>query len=279
MSADLLDRPPSPAAADLARGLAALPPLPATVHGLMAMMQNETTSMEAITRELGQDPPATLRVLRLANSPFFGMPGRIGGLRDAVSLLGLRSVGAMLVMQATQQAWSAWPLPASEIARHGRHALEVALTARKLAAEGDADVETTFLAGLLHDVGRLAMRVLQPEQPGVDLRRARDDGLSLRDAEWRHWGTTHDTLGAELLALWKLPTRVVQAVAAHHLLPAPEDGVARAVHLADALCHHADDPAQAGLYPVVDCCRPDFERALEGWPEWRASIATVPSEE
>jgi putative nucleotidyltransferase with HDIG domain len=172
--------------------------------------------------ELGRlvelDPALALSVLRMANAPLFGMSRRVGSVRQAIVLLGGRTIGnlatgstASLVLDddgsgAPDGFWT--------------HALATAAACAAVARRIGAVVDDAFAVGLIHDVGTLVLHAEDAEglaalaNPSFPRPAA-----ELLEAEVTHFGRHHADAGAELLAAWNLPDAVVRAVRAHHATP------------------------------------------------------------
>jgi HD-like signal output (HDOD) protein len=140
------------------------------------------------------------------------LPRRVASIQQAVSYLGLSTVRSM-VLSAELFKPGKTLCAALDLGQLQRHALNVALVARSLAAE-TAWAEDAFLAGLLHDIGFLVLG----RQRGVEMQQALEahaTGMPLEDAERKFVGVDHGTAGAYLLGLWGLPYDIVEAVANH----------------------------------------------------------------
>lgn len=207
--------------AELHARITRLPPLPQAVLALQATLRDESASVAACALHIRQDPALTARLLRLANSAFYGVPGRVASIDDAVQLIGLRSLRLLAMTAAVTLQF---PAPHGAARWHDafwRHALAVAHLAQGLAELRGQPVERAYVAGLLHDIGRLvlaAQRGIEDDRP--------DDG--------------HAAVGAAVARHWHLPEAVAQAIAGHHAPAAgaePGPTLTDIVHVADALAH------------------------------------------
>lgn len=216
-----------------------LPGMPGAAVKLLALVDDPAVSLGRIEEILRQDPGLTANVLKLANSAYFGIPARVGSVRQAVMLLGLKRLTHMVIAACAwtlmDRAVPGYDLPAGDL---WRHSLAVSVTAEGLVRELQLGAgEEIFTAALLHDVGKIVLgQFLQEGHEGI--RAALDQGLGFLDAESMVLGTTHAEIGAEVLASWALPETMVQAVRWHH---APEragrpDPMLDIVHVANLLC-------------------------------------------
>jgi len=203
--------------------IAQLRPLPQAVMALQAVLQDEGASVADCAARIRQDPALTARLLRLANSAFYGVPGRVAGIDDAVQLIGLRSLRLLAMTAAVTLQFQAPAGAARWLDAFWRHALAVAHLAQGLAERRGLPVERAYVAGLLHDIGRLVLRTAAPD---VTTHAAFD-------------GADHAAVGAAVARHWHLPEAVAEAVAVHHQPPAGGGAptLVDVVHVADALAH------------------------------------------
>jgi putative nucleotidyltransferase with HDIG domain len=223
------------------------------------------------------------RTLKLANSAFYGVAGRVATIRDAVHLLGRRTLASLLTTAAVSAQFGPTPVnPHFTFARFWRHALGTALAAQAIARELGHDEELAFTAGLLHDIGQLALATHFPVEFGAVGAAAAAADLPSRPAELAVLGLDHAAVGTLIAQHWRFPGHVAQAIAQHHT-PQPDAAhprsasLADVVHVADAIAHAlnlsgADDEAvpdvdmpawtRLGLSPST--CLRLFERTETG---------------
>ncbi len=218
-----------------------LPALPrATLDALAALRDDEATSAQCAD-VIGRDQALAVRTLRLANSAFYGVSGRVGSLRDAVHLLGRRTLCSVLTLASVTQQFRPEDCPPFNFAGFWRHAVATGLVARALARQHDFDEDQAFTAGLLHDVGRLALATHFPRASAAAMLRASSLDAALHEIEHALLGTDHLAVGAQVAAQWHFPPEVVRAIAQHH---DPEESgatsLADIVHVADAVAHALD---------------------------------------
>jgi putative nucleotidyltransferase with HDIG domain len=245
-AAEVSSRPvPSPKAhieiEALRQRIVQLPSLPQAVLEVMALLGNEDASIGDVADRIERDQALTARALRIANSAFYGVPGRIGTIRNAIGILGLRTVGTLLTTAAVSTQFAAAKCPEFQFGVFWRHAIATALTARGLAQHLRMDENIAFTAGLLHDIGRLAMATHFPAEMGLVLRYAREADLPTLEAERRVLDVDHLAVGVLIATHWHFPPTVVAAIEHHH---APEASGAPTtvdiVHVADAFAHGLD---------------------------------------
>lgn len=233
-------------AEQLRRRVRDLPALPQATLAALAALRDDDASSAHCADMIGRDQALAARTLRLANSAFYGVSGRVGSVRDAVHLLGRRTLCSVLTLASVSQQFRPENCPPFHFAGFWRHAVATALVARALAHEHGFDEDQAFTAGLLHDIGRLALATYFPLPSAAAMRRANDLDAALHEIEHSLLGTDHLAVGAQVAAQWHFPAEVISAIAQHH---DPREcgaiGLADIVHVADAVAHAldlADDP-------------------------------------
>jgi putative nucleotidyltransferase with HDIG domain len=194
-------------------------------------------NLNSIGDAIQKDPDLTARLLRLANSPFFGFANRLSTVTEAVSLLGIQQIQDMIVASSVLDQFKGVPDTLVNKDSFWRHSLAVGIAARLLAMERRLPKpDKFFVAGLLHDVGRLVLLSQAAEWAQKVFELYQAEKILLRDAEKKVLGYDHQQIAAELLQSWSYPTALVQAVEFHH---APNQSVAKldaaVVHIADHL--------------------------------------------
>ena len=221
------------------RAVQQLPALPQVVIDLMGLFDQDEPDVGAISRRIEKDQAIAARVFRLANSPFYGMAGRIDTIGDGVRVLGLRNLHNL-----TMAAGITGSFPASrpDWFDHGvfwRHTIVVAMSARVLAVRFDlGSPDLAFITGLLHDIGKLALVTGFPDAYREVVRRQDADGLTSTQAEQAVLGLDHAMVGAALARRWKFAPVIEAAIGRHHD-PAAAGSAALTdlVHAADVTAH------------------------------------------
>lgn len=251
-----------------------LPPLSPVVGKLLALLGVADIDLDAVERTISQEPVLASRVLRLANSSFFGFTGHIGSLREACLVLGSRALRQVVLAAAvmrqlvvddsllnTRQLW--------------RHTLATGAIAKHLADLLECDPEQAFTAGLLHDLGRLALATYFT----VEYRQIRAQheliGGLLLDAEQSVLGFDHAVVGGKLARKWHFPEVLALAVGGHHH-PA-EERLADLIHLADVLAH-ALGYGSGVLDQVPPLCPSAWERLGLSWERLETLLPTLDRE-
>lgn len=214
-----------------------LPPLPAIVIGVLRLLDDPRTSGQQVAESLGRDPVLTSRVLRLANSAWYTWTRRISTIQEAVVLVGFAAVrGQVLAAAAFEVMRRGAPGYALDQELLWQHSVAVGAGARFLARRyGRVDGEVAFVAGLLHDIGKVVLgKFLGPRYDEV--MRQMGAGTDFAAAERNVLGCDHAQVGAEAARRWRLPDALIEAIEYHHRpLEIGESRLADVVHVADAL--------------------------------------------
>jgi len=226
-------------------GISRLPTLPEVIVQILPLVDDPAVSADDLAEKIGQDLSLTSSIMRLVNSPFCGLSRRVATIRDAVILLGSRTVRNLAFSTALVRTFATGP---RELAfRHAdlwRHAATCAWATRFLAQQlRNAEPEEGFLAGLIHDLGFVVLDQYFQE----DFRRiARliEAGTPLAEAEREVLGFDHGAVGAALLERWDFPTVIVDAVATHEAPRGRGEWLPVLVHAAHLLTSESTEEAR-----------------------------------
>jgi HD-like signal output (HDOD) protein len=225
-----------------------LPVRPGVGMQLLWMLDDENSSAAMLGALIETDPALSTRMIRLANSSYYGMRGRVASAQRAVIVIGLATVRAL----ATSAIFDLF-------AEKGRavpddfwpHSLATAAAASTLAGRCGSDVSDAFSTGLLLNLGTaLVFRRARRRYEGV-LARVADEGITLTQSEREEFGLSHAEVGAAALDLMSFPMDVVRAVRDHHSAPAPDAPVFSKICAgADLLAHLVErSPQEAEAVP------------------------------
>ncbi len=236
------------------------PTLPEVVMHLIRVVDDPATSASEVSRIISRDQSLTTSVLKLVNSPFYGMSRQITTLTQATVILGftaIRNIALTAAMFDEFGVSSNEEMPGG-YSRSGfwEHSIACAIATRCLAGYAAfPDAEQAFIAGLIHDLGKVLLDEYLHEDFVRALRLAEEEKLRIREAEQRIFGTDHTQVGGWLARNWNLPEELVAVIEFHHnpteSTVAPR--LAALVHLADIIVRmqgygHAGDSSN----PVID---------------------------
>ena len=199
--------------AQLIQELKSLPALPATVEKVREAMSDLTVSPRDIAQAIVKDPPIAAKVLSVANSAAYGFPSRVASVELAVALLGLRETYSIVLSAAVLNIFD--KSRRFDYKAYWEEAMNSAAAAKAIAKscgkERDASI---FTAGLLHDIGRIALLETVPEMyvsiPPDSM------GEALVEAELDIIGLAHTEAGYELATRWQLPVEISEPIRFHH---------------------------------------------------------------
>jgi putative nucleotidyltransferase with HDIG domain len=203
-----------PTEEDALRALRALPPFSAVAVHLLKLVAQEGIPFRTLADTLRSDAPLSAATLRIANSALFGPRLPVTGVLHAIAMLGLDRVRSMVTTAALKSFTSAGRGTAA-VVRCWRHNLACALICEEIARKARLERDFAYTAGILHDIGRLAMmRAWMPRYSAL-LDSANADTSAQLDLEFREFGIRHTRAGSMLLREWKLPV-VFAEIANHH---------------------------------------------------------------
>jgi putative nucleotidyltransferase with HDIG domain len=221
--------------------LESLPCMSQLHSNLIRELRSDDASIEEISNIICQDVAMAAKIMQLVNSAFFGVRQQVTSISQAITLLGLDIISALVLSVKIFSGFSDDMLKKFSLDSLWAHSLNVSKFAKIIAQAENADRNITdyaMMAGLLHDIGKLALAATTPQQYEQVLSLATKENMPICQAEDKIIGTTHAEIGAYLLGLWNFPDEVIYALAYHHK-PAQSDtnnfSVLTAVHLANAL--------------------------------------------
>jgi len=210
-----------------------LPTIPTVLAKILQLVDAETASGKDLIAVVERDQALTGKLLRLANSAFFGQSRKVSTIPRAVVLLGFSTVRNLALSVKVWETLGAG-VSRSRLEELWLHAVAVAMATKALTMRLRAgDPEEAFTAGLLHDVGRLllAMRFRDDYWRAVG---GAGEVEAVDRLEAEHLGIDHAEVGSWVLEAWNLPPSIVELVAQHHA-PTPRPGLPGLLAIADRL--------------------------------------------
>jgi putative nucleotidyltransferase with HDIG domain len=209
-----------------------LPTLPGIISKLNTLVENDTSSIAQLSHVIASDQTLSARVLKLVNSPFYGFPGRVSTVSHALILLGVNVVKGLTLSASIfelmeKQAVGLW-----------EHSLGTAVISRYIAKElGHPDLDTVSTAALLHDIGKVVLKVMFAEDYEKIQKLAVSRDATMIEVEQEILNTDHAEIGSWLARAWNLPEKLIEPIALHHCVERAKEQktVASIVHLSDVL--------------------------------------------
>lgn len=221
-----------------------LPTLPTVLPKLLSLMESEKSSNTNIADTISSDPALTSKILKVANSAYYGFSQKISSLERAVTLLGYNMVKSLAmsigVIDSLPTGKSSGNFSHEGLWVHG---LAVATIMQKLGQKPgqgkDKDNEEYFIVGLLHDIGKFVLDLFFSElfHQALEIAHSREN-MALYEAECKTVGFDHGEVGSILLTRWRFPESITIPIAFHHQKVLTENAYARDVamlRIADTL--------------------------------------------
>ena len=214
-----------------------LPPFPQVAVRILQLARNENVQLHQLCDLVSSDPAFASELLTVANSVLYAPRYPSASIVQAVAVLGANTLQGMCVAVGVR-AYLGKTMCYPAMRALWRHSLASALVAQRLARVCLIDKDTAFTAGILHDVGRMGLAVIQPAPYAALLDRHRGAAPTLLDAERALFGWDHCQTGRRLVEGWNLPEEIQSAVFQHHQPPSP-DGVCNLLELVKVSCELA----------------------------------------
>ena len=210
--------------------ISTIPTIPSVLKQLSAIIEHPKISLNEISHFVSQDPALTTKILQMVNSALYGFPGRISSVNHAVMLLGLNVVKGLLLSVSVFEIMHKAMIGLRE------HSIGVAVASKVLARKkGLKEPEEVFVAGLLHDVGKVILTLVWPEEYERTVKEAEASGIAIFEAERSRFSETHAAVAGWLAEKWHFPRKLCECIANHH-----RPQISSLAPLETALVHAAD---------------------------------------
>lgn len=216
------------------------PTLPTVVTKVMEISADPRSSASDLMKVVSQDQSLTTTILRTANSAFFGMVKKVSSLQHAITVLGFKAVRNVVLARSVFKSFKAvGSKDQFDIRRFWEHAFVCGLSAKIIAAEFQHDKNELFVAGLIHDIGKLIIYMALPLKFAEIISMTGSSSTRTFTAEKDIIGITHDQVAMELLKKWLFPDEIVAAVGFHHnpREAGKQSQIASAIYAANLLTH------------------------------------------
>ncbi|MDX2219360.1 MAG: HDOD domain-containing protein [Burkholderiales bacterium] len=233
-----------------------LPALPGVVVELLATLRDNDASLDRMAELIATDQSLAARALRLANSPFYGMPRKVTSIAEAIALVGVASIRTIVLAASLPGHFRVARKSGFDLDRFWRHSISAAIAAKSFAHLHGGKENDAFVAVLLHDIGKLVLAIGFPDRYALVLSRLRAHEIDPREIEAGVFATDHTVVGGLLAQRWNLPTQIVSVISDHHNPDLFEEYPLTAiVYTANYLVRcleHPDDPIWRGV--ALDIC-------------------------
>ncbi len=230
-------------AADLVSGVVRLVSLPEVCIRVNEMMDEASTSASDIGKVISQDTGLTARLLKIVNSAFYGFPSKIETVTRAVTVIGLRELRGLVLAASAIETFSKIPNDILNMVQFWRHSVYCGVVAQLLADRCHVlHSERLFVAGLLHDIGKLILCHRLPSESRMVMDKLKSEQLFDYQVEQDIMGFDHAEVGGELIKAWQMPASLEYALRCHHNPAEADDFVMEVclVHLANVITGQAE---------------------------------------
>lgn len=214
--------------------------MPEIYTDIRQMIENQDTGIQDFVDIIEQDQMLSIRLMRIANSHYFGYPGRAMDLYQTISLIGIMQLHDLVLNCLCLRTFASVPRQIFNMKSFWKYSIEAAIASRTIAQYGQIfPINPYFTVGLLHEVGHAVMFVREPELASEALDAASQDNSPLIEKERELFGFDYTEVGSALMQHWQLPERFQQA-SAYHLQPERADEAhqtaVNVVNLAHQVC-------------------------------------------
>jgi putative nucleotidyltransferase with HDIG domain len=233
-----------------------MPPLPISVSKILEIAKDPTADAKKLNEVISIDPVLTGKVLKLINSAYYALPNQITSIVRAIIMLGINTVKNLALSTAVISTIKKDSnFQALDMDAFWRHSICVGVIAKEFAKKLGVDpkhVEEYFVGGLLHDIGKIPLNALIPEDYIKGMTYARQNKLPLHVIETKMFGMNHADLGFRIAELWKLNPKLSQAIRFHHNfgeLEAEQQKFVATIELANIITNRAEIGFSGNKFP------------------------------
>jgi len=222
-----------------------LPSLPAIVTKLIQVVNSAESSADDAAKLIEKDPGLTSKMIRLANSAFYGIPRSISSVSSAVVILGFNTIRSLVLSASVMKMFAGSQQPALDKEKFWRHSITTAMAAKLIVRHfinvRMMDPESAFCAGILHDIGKLIFNEYMSKEYVEVTAFAEKNNIALIDAETKVLGINHAAIGKVISDKWALPLDLEYTLVHHHEPGAADQLIelVATINYADLLAHEA----------------------------------------
>ncbi|MFW6115189.1 MAG: HDOD domain-containing protein, partial [Thermodesulfobacteriota bacterium] len=194
-----------------------LPSLPIISYKILDLVANKTTSFKELSKIIERDQAIAVKILKIANSSFYGFLGRVSSLEHALVLLGTKEVQSIVLGFSVYQFFSLDKTNSFDRTQIWKHAILCSQIAKYLGIYFRLpDEGSLFLSGLIHDIGKVVIDQYFHEEFLQIIDHISSNHTTFSSAEKKILGVTHYQIGATLLKQWNFPHKVIMPILYHH---------------------------------------------------------------
>ncbi|MGB6743588.1 MAG: HDOD domain-containing protein [Terracidiphilus sp.] len=239
-----------------------LPPFPQVAVRVLQLVSKENVQLHQLSELISSDPAFASEVLNVANSLLYAPRYPASSILQAIAVLGANTLEGVCITVGVR-AYLGKSMNHPAMRRLWHHNLASAIIAQRLASGGFIDKDLAYTCGILHDIGRIALAVIQPKDYAALLETHQGSALSILEGERELFGCDHCEAGQRLVASWKLPADFDAAAFDHHSAR-QADGAWGLAELVKVSCKMAD---AAGFAAFAGCETVPYPELLEQLPQ------------
>ncbi len=238
------------------RQIEGLPPFPATHAEILKLAKSDEASADDLAGKIQMDPSLIATVLKLANSSYYGFTKKTDSLSLAVTRLGMEEVANLIMTaQVFEKLGGLEEGEGLDIMAFWKHSVGSAFAARSIAKKLQTEVESSFLAGMLHDLGKIVLDRFFSDYYKTVTETVESEDISIEQAEREILGITHAQVGGQLATEWKFSKNFLNTILHHHHPRQARRGkrLVAVIHLADHFCRKLEFGSGGdSLVPEID---------------------------
>lgn len=218
-----------------------MPAFPKSVQRILELSRDINCSPKELVAVIEKDPVMTMKLLRALNSAYYSLPNQITSVNQAVVYIGLNTIKNMALSFAALGILPQKNIAGFDMQRYLLHTLTTAALARLVAQKfkvKNADPTDCYIAGLLHDFGKVVFAQSMPDEFKLALEKSAAEAMPLHLAEQAVIGSDHTEIGAMLVDKWQFPIGMSTLIREHHSPSAIHTGVAACLFVANQLSKH-----------------------------------------
>jgi putative nucleotidyltransferase with HDIG domain len=208
----------------LAAAVEKMPAFPKSVQRVLELTRDINCPPKELVAVIEKDPVMTVKILRILNSAYYSLPNKINSVNQSVAYLGLNTVKNLALSFAAVGVLPPQNITEFNIQQYLLHSLTTASLARALCqkfGQADTDPADCYIAGLLHDFGKVVFVQFMPDEFKAALSHAAENNIPLHIAEQEIIGIDHTVVGAMLTERWQFPDMLTDTIRLHHSATAP----------------------------------------------------------
>jgi len=195
-----------------------LPTLPVVINKIIKLVENPKTSASEIASVISHDPGLAAKILSVVNSAYYGFPRKISTISHAIMILGFNDIKNIALSISVFDVFKGKQREGLNIEEFWKHSIGVGVCSRQLGKRVKyPEAEEAFIAGLLHDIGKIAFQKYMTDEYARIVKLAQENDLWITDCEKKVLdGLDHTVVGEIIAEKWKLPTKLTKVIASHH---------------------------------------------------------------